>query len=394
VLKKEGTFWLNMGDTYWSAKGSCFNPGGGKDSIETKRREIYPLNRGNKSDVPNLPQKCLTMIPERLAWSLIQNGWILRNKIIWFKPNSMPSSVKDRFSNRWEYIFLFSRSKKYYFDLDAVREPHVQYEAKRRKKEYLKGLDSKYKTKAEQAVGGLGSTSAIKNVRKRQEIYLFSQGKNPGDIIETPAETRTLGAILGTGKAVKVPGGKGWIGHPKGGGAACQKDPRWCPPEGPNPGDFLEINTQPFPEAHFAVFPEKLCERPIKAGCPDQVCKRCGKARERVSKPKFTKHDGKTETSYNKKTTSAGRLALLRQKARESGREYINERIHLGWTFCNCNAGFEPGIVLDPLCGSGTVGVMAKKLGRQFILIDIKKEYCEMAEKRIAQSGYQMELRI
>jgi len=372
VLKKKGTLWLNIGDTYWSVKGSCFNPGGGKDSIETKRREIYPLNRGNKSDGPNLPQKCLTMVPERLAWSLIQNGWILRNKIIWFKPNSMPSSVKDRFSNRWEHIFLFSKSKKYYFDLDAIREPH----------KYNGRKDTLYK-------GGPKDMQIGKHER-----WPNPAGKNPGDVIRTPAETRTLGAILGVKGAIKVPGGKGWIGHPPGGEHRLKHDPRWCPPEGKNPGDFLEITTQPFPEAHFAVFPEALCEKPIKAGCPEQVCKRCGKARERVSKPKFTNHNGKTETSYNKKTMSAGRLALLRQKARESGREYINERTYLGWTFCNCNAGVEPGVALDPFCGAGTVGVMAKKLGRNFILIDIKKEYCEMAERRIAQIGYQMELRI
>ncbi|TET23849.1 MAG: site-specific DNA-methyltransferase, partial [Candidatus Aminicenantes bacterium] len=66
----------------------------------------------------------------------------------------------------------------------------------------------------------------------------------------------------------------------------------------------------------------------------------------------------------------------------------------IGFTSCDCNADFDPGIVLDPFAGAGTVGVVAKKLGRQFILIDIKKEYCEMAKKRITQIGYQMELRI
>jgi len=364
VLKKEGTLWLNLGDTY-------FTKAGASSAFKNRPSQADKYVMGNRK-FEGLVDKCLCMIPERLAWSLIQDSWILRNKIIWFKPNSMPSSVKDRFSNRWEHIFLFSKSKKYYFDLDAVREPH-KYDGRK---------DTLYKGRPKDMQIG------------KHERWPNPAGKNPGDIIRTPAETRTLGAILGVKGAIKVPGGKGWVGHPKGGGAACQKDPRWCLPEGPNPGDFLSINTQPFPEAHFAVFPEKLCERPIKAGCPDQICKRCGKARERVSKPKFTKHNGKTETKYNKKTTSAGRLALLRQKARESGREYINERVYLGWTFCNCNAGFEPGIVLDPLCGTGTVGVVAKKLGRQFILIDIKKEYCEMAERRIAQIGYQMELRI
>jgi len=113
VLKKEGTLWLNIGDTYSSSGGAGgdYNNGGLKEG-----QPKY------KQGTSSLQPKCLCMIPERLVWSLIQDGWILRNKIVWYKPNGMPSSVKDRFSNKWEYIYLFSQSKKYYFDLDAVRE--------------------------------------------------------------------------------------------------------------------------------------------------------------------------------------------------------------------------------------------------------------------------------
>ena len=92
-------------------------------------------------------------------------------------------------------------------------------------------------------------------------------------------------------------------------------------PAGKNPGDVFEINTQPFPEAHFAVFPEKLCEKPIKAGCP------------------------------------------------------------------------EGGTVLDPFCGAGTTGVVAKKLDRKFIGIDISEKFCEMAKKRISRTECQPELK-
>jgi len=101
VLKKEGTFWLNVGDTYFNDNRGGMRPSGnlGKDGrYETS---------GIKLNVSNLPSKCLSMIPERLAWSLIQDGWILRNKVIWYKPNGMPSSVRDRFSNKWEYLFMF-----------------------------------------------------------------------------------------------------------------------------------------------------------------------------------------------------------------------------------------------------------------------------------------------
>ena len=115
VLKKGGTLWLNIGDTYGGSGGA------GGDYNKGGLREGQPQFKQGKT---KLQPKCLCMIPERLAWSLIQDEWILRNKIVWYKPNAMPSSVTDRFSNRWEYLFMFSKSQRYYFDLDAVREPH------------------------------------------------------------------------------------------------------------------------------------------------------------------------------------------------------------------------------------------------------------------------------
>ena len=96
------------------------------------------------------------------------------------------------------------------------------------------------------------------------------KGKNPGDYWTIPSETRKLGAIIGEQGAVKDPVGAGWIGHPVGGEARIirEQDPRWLSPIGKNPGDCWEISTRPFKGGHFAVYPEKLCEIPIKAGCP------------------------------------------------------------------------------------------------------------------------------
>lgn len=134
VLKNDGTLWLNMGDTY-------------SDS------------------------KCLTMIPERLAWSLIQNGWILRNKIIWHKPNAAPESVLDRFSNKWEYLFMFSKSRRYYFNLDAVRIPHKLQSIERYKRSYM-GNHSKNKY----------TKISFKTPDSNRELNPL--GKNPGDVFE------------------------------------------------------------------------------------------------------------------------------------------------------------------------------------------------------------------
>ena len=70
-------------------------------------------------------RKCLLMIPERVALALIDRGWILRNKVVWAKPNGMPASVTDRLSTKWEYLFHLVRQPRYYYDLDAIRVPLV-----------------------------------------------------------------------------------------------------------------------------------------------------------------------------------------------------------------------------------------------------------------------------
>jgi site-specific DNA-methyltransferase (cytosine-N4-specific) len=114
VLAKDGTLWLNIGDSYSSAKS-------GEQSGTTDN----PLVTMKRAAVTMLPAKNLLGIPWRVAFALQNDGWTLRNDIIWAKPNAMPESVTDRLSTRYEHVFLFSKSRRYWFDLDAVREPHV-----------------------------------------------------------------------------------------------------------------------------------------------------------------------------------------------------------------------------------------------------------------------------
>lgn len=298
VLKKEGTFWLNIGDTYGGGSG-CYSPHQG----ELGASKAYIKTRG-----AGMP-KCLCMIPERLAWSLIQDGWILRNKGVWYKPNGMPSSVGDRFTNKWEYLFMFSKSKKYYFDLDAVR------------KEFL------------------SSDITYQAINTKQKIYAVSNKLNRG-------------------------GGNQKLGK--------------------NPGDVFIINTQPFPEAHFAVFPPKLVETPIKACCPKEVCEKCDKARERITENQsgFDKFGNCLQCGQPKSKHHQGKKSALYS---EDNQGYIpcGHYKTIGWTKCDCNTSFKPGIVLDPFIGAGTTGFMAKKLGRDFIGIELNPEYAEMARKRI-----------
>jgi len=115
VLKKTGTLWVVIGDTY--------NNPSGHHSEKSKGKQV-----ANCPDItsPKLPPKCLCMMPERLAWSLISDGWTLRNKIIWDKPNYMPSSATDRFTNKYEIIYFFTKAKTYFYDMEAVREPYTK----------------------------------------------------------------------------------------------------------------------------------------------------------------------------------------------------------------------------------------------------------------------------
>lgn len=352
VLKKEGTLWLNIGDSY-SGGGFC----GSQKALKGKQGS----NRGSQNMIGKalngtLPQKCMLMIPERLAWSLIQDGWILRNKIIWYKPNAMPSSVKDRLSNRWEYLFMFSKNQHYYFDLDGIREPH-KYDGRK---------DTMYK-------GGPKDMQIGAHERWPDPV-----GKNPGDIIADRKWNDVPGQVT---QAIAQAHG-GWFKR--------DGTPIVDFEKGKNPGDFWDISTQPFPMAHFAVFPESLCEKPIKAGCPEFVCRECGKPRKRITKTDYIKN--RPSAGNDKRSRNEDRLSEARGHGGWRGNNLLADVKTIGWTKCKCKAGFEPGVVLDPFAGAGTVGVVAKSLGRRFILMDIKEDYIKMAKKRVVQIGHQKEL--
>lgn len=116
VLKKDGTLFVNLGDSY-SGSGKGYGDKKPDPKMKSGGRE-----RTIKPKKSSIPDKSLLMIPERFAIEMCNRGWILRNQIIWHKPNVMPSSAKDRFTVDFEKIFFFVKSKKYYFDADAVKE--------------------------------------------------------------------------------------------------------------------------------------------------------------------------------------------------------------------------------------------------------------------------------
>jgi len=128
ILRDDGTLWLNLGDSYMSAK-NCAPPPQTQGGQRGMPSDFVPANR---KDQKGLKTKDLIGIPWRVAFALQADGWYLRQDIIWSKPNPMPESVEDRCTKSHEYIFLLSKKPKYYYDKDAISEPLAYPNEKRR----------------------------------------------------------------------------------------------------------------------------------------------------------------------------------------------------------------------------------------------------------------------
>lgn len=208
VLKPNGTCWLNLGDSYYNG-----NKGGIWDERRVKYSPLQQNNSGslrinqpNRNFIQGFKPKDLIGIPWRVAFALQADGWWLRQDIIWRKPNPMPESVKDRCTKAHEYIFLLTKSAKYFYDADAIKESWK---------------DNKYDI--ERAIKGVKYNGKYKDGYISCDDHLY--------------HTATGGPI-----------GK--------------------PQNGRNKRSVWEISNQPFPEAHFATFPEELPKLCILAGCP------------------------------------------------------------------------------------------------------------------------------
>ena len=276
VLRPDGSLWLNLGDTY--------------------------------------ENKDLQQIPARVALELQQRGWILRNRVTWAKPNPMPQSVKDRLNDTTEAVFHFVKNKSYWYDLNAVREPHS--DAGIRRRNYSETPRGEY-------IEGKGGSKFAQN-----------------DLQENPLH-----------------------------------------PAGKNPGDVFEVTTKPFPDAHFAVYPPELCEKPLKATCPPKVCAECGSPYER---------DVEREREYvnNSSPAESGVSDMRNDVSGEDHDIRRGVRTHTatkGWNpTCDCDTdATEPGIAIDTFAGAGTTLLKAKELGRQFVGVELNPKYADMARARI-----------
>lgn len=162
VLAKDGTLWLNLGDTYNNRTRGSWR--GSSDGL-TGRAHSPRWQR-----LTEVPEKSLLMIPERVAFALQDDGWVLRNKIVWRKTNPMPESATDRLSAHHEYVFLLTRSPRYFFDLDAIRETPA-------KPDRGKSWTERRSAGAPKRHGLAGAAAA-----KDSDFAANESGRNPGDV--------------------------------------------------------------------------------------------------------------------------------------------------------------------------------------------------------------------
>ena len=168
VLKPDGTLWVNIADSYaGSGRGAWNNP-----PKDWKAKNLNPVNSKSLFAMPKLwhgiKQKDMIGVPWLLAFSLRENGWYLRSDIIWHKKNCMPESVKDRPSKCYEHIFLLSKSSKYYYDYDAVKEPAAQSSILR----YSHGVSDKTKYKdRKQGIFMPRDKTDFSDMRNRRDVW-------------------------------------------------------------------------------------------------------------------------------------------------------------------------------------------------------------------------------
>lgn len=342
VLRSDGTLWLNMGDSYATSMFSHNYPrkvtqpqtNWKKTKLESRKSHIG--NVEVDKDPNGLKPKDLCGIPWALAFALRADGWYLRSDIIWHKPNPMPESVTDRPTKSHEYLFLLSKSQKYFYDNEAIKEELKRPEEIHRKTPAVFGGANKY--------------PAAKLQSRLHSGNLYTQELS-----------------------------------------------------GRNKHTVWTIATQPFPQAHFAIFPEKLIEPCILAGTSEKgCCVECRSPWDRV-----------VDVTYKNDTTKNGRPAKGNHKHNEdmvmkfaSGERTRRISKTIGWKpTCKCgnktyhtrderqSLPIKPCVVLDLFFGSGTTGIVAYKHNRKFVGIELSEKYLtSIAIPRIEKATEQLKL--
>lgn len=237
VLKDDGTLWLNIGDTYAT---------GGRGWGDGKHGEGKTSGQSMKwrSAPEGLKHKDKVGVPWMVAFALRSAGWYLRQDIIWHKPNPMPESCKDRCTTAHEYMFLMSKSSRYYYDQEAIKEDCSEKTNARGSKHALKT----FKEQNDRKVGAQSNGVGHRVPRKGVDVKGGNQGR--GDIPPVSA------AKMGT-RENGVKANPEYYANQLGVMEKRNKRSVWT------------VQSKGYSGAHFATFPEKLIEPCILAGCPE-----------------------------------------------------------------------------------------------------------------------------
>ncbi|RIJ76586.1 site-specific DNA-methyltransferase [Nakamurella silvestris] len=172
VLADDGTCWVNLGDSFAS---SASWGRGGSSQLEGRKHDAAQMSRPSPERSFGVPPKNLLGMPWRVAFAMQDDGWILRNAIVWHKPNAMPESVTDRLSTRYEMVFMFTKFRRYGFDLDPIRQGHTMKPQRRPAGRPVDAIP-----------GGIGQPRQSWSTAAREDLGVDGHplGKNPGDVWE------------------------------------------------------------------------------------------------------------------------------------------------------------------------------------------------------------------
>lgn len=347
VLRKDGTLWLNMGDSYASNWPCNRRSVIGQGSIPDGKRKSRPPRMGT-----GLKEKDLVGMPWMIAFALRADGWYLRTEIIWNKRNCMPESVYDRPTRCHEYVFLLAKSERYFYDAEAIKEPvagtaHARGSGVNPKADIPTGWD-------------LGKGGHRKLVGR-----YINRGHDPQHGRRKVKQNKSYSAAVVSLVAFK------------------------------NKRSVWTIGAQAFKGAHFATFPPKLVEPCILAGTSAWgCCPKCGAPWKRIIEKiapnaAWKKQCGADSTGEYKGKSQKDYSGAKAQDASETKARILKgmmDKRTVGWTpTCKCGEKtVVPCTVLDPFGGSGTTGEVALKHGRSAVLIELNAEYIPLIHQRLA----------
>ena len=323
VLRDDGSLFLNLGDSY---AGSGKGPTGKHGVGHHEQRQGFHTP-GRAAGVSRA--KSMMLIPERILLALSDAGWIVRDKIVWHKLAPMPSSATDRCTGAWEPVYHLVKQPRYYADMEAVRTEQVATTLDR----------AKY--------GWHGNTDDNSN------------GARTGSTFRRMAET---GEPIGT-----------------------------IPPDGrANLRNVWSLSPSPFDASalgvdvdHYATYPVELARRCVSIGTSDKgVCAKCGKPWVRVVA-------SASLNPWAKRVEAGARSGSLDRGYNENHGNGMSHdlgvvRTTTGWQpSCKCSAPVAPAVVLDPFAGAGTTLLVANRLGRHAIGIELNPKYARLEEARI-----------